>query len=235
MQAHLINTNFVDSYKIFQNKKYFGKSDHNHQIDISIELKILQIDLLILIECKKYSKSIEISEVLEFATRIDDISAHKGIMVSTKGFQEGAIKIAKSKRIALVIASDLGLVPYIGDPDYFPLQSLSTEIKNYYTWYRDLHKNFKINFDLIPLVALLDKHYSVLGEFCYLKNRVFKSENDRLKLYPVSSDEDYLKVANFCGHGYTFIGENSTLTVSNDGLYYYIILEYLLARENEIK
>jgi len=58
--------------------------------------------MLILVECKHYKDKVEISDLLEFAQRIDDIGAHKGVVVSTVGFQEGAIKVADAHGIALV-------------------------------------------------------------------------------------------------------------------------------------
>lgn len=98
-----------DNFSLFSDKKYKGKSGHEHQIDVSAEIKIAGFLILILVECKLYSRSVGIEDVLEFASRLEDIGAHKGIIISTKGFQDGAKKIAKSKGIALAIVSDLGI------------------------------------------------------------------------------------------------------------------------------
>lgn len=96
------------SFMIFHDKKYLGKSGHEHQIDVSAELNIGGVRILILVECKRYANKVGIDDVMEFATRLEDIGAHKGIVCTTEGFQRGAIKIAKSKGITLVRACDIG-------------------------------------------------------------------------------------------------------------------------------
>lgn len=88
---------------IEHNRRMLGKrSGHEHQIDIVIEAKIAGLDVLILVECKHYKRTVEIGDVLEFAERIDDVGGHKGVIVSTLGFQEGAIKVARGHGIALI-------------------------------------------------------------------------------------------------------------------------------------
>jgi hypothetical protein len=44
-----------------------------------------------------------VSDVLELIGRLGDIGAHKGVIVTTIGFQEGAIKLAQSHDIALAV------------------------------------------------------------------------------------------------------------------------------------
>jgi len=112
LEKELPNTDF----QVFFDKKYVGKSGHEHQIDVSAELKIAGVRIIILVECKLYSRKIGIDDVMEFATRIDDIAAHKGIIATTVGFQEGAVKLAQSKGIALVVACDLGIIPHFESP-----------------------------------------------------------------------------------------------------------------------
>jgi hypothetical protein len=90
--------------QVHLDKHYVGKrTGHSHQIDVSIETKVAGLEILILIECKHYKKTVEISDVLAFAQRLDDIGAHKGVVVSTIGFQEGTKKVARAHGIALVI------------------------------------------------------------------------------------------------------------------------------------
>lgn len=90
--------------KVHLDKHFLGKrTGHSHQIDVAIETAVAGLEILILVECKHYKKSVEISDVLAFAQRIDDIGAHKGVLVSTVGFQEGAKKVARAHGIALVL------------------------------------------------------------------------------------------------------------------------------------
>jgi acyl carrier protein len=83
------------------------KSGHLHEIDIVIETTVAQLDILILLECKHYSRTVDVGDILTFASRIDDIGAHKGVMVSTKGFQEGTKKVARAHGIALVVTEPI--------------------------------------------------------------------------------------------------------------------------------
>lgn len=91
--------------QVFSLKEYRGKkSGHLHKIDVSLEILVTGVRLILLIECKCYKRRVEIGEVLEFAQRIDDIAAHKGIMVTTVGYQDGAFKVARANGIALIVA-----------------------------------------------------------------------------------------------------------------------------------
>jgi Restriction endonuclease len=73
---------------------------------VSAKFRIAGAEFLLLIECKCYNKKVSIYDVLAFAQRIDDIGAQKGIMVTKVGYQDGAIKIATSKKIALVVSEN---------------------------------------------------------------------------------------------------------------------------------
>lgn len=91
---------------VTQNRHITGlKSGHHHQFDIAIEVEIIGLQIIIVVECKHYRRRVEISDVLEFASRIDDVSAHKGVMVTTVGYQEGAIRIARANRITLLVTA----------------------------------------------------------------------------------------------------------------------------------
>ena len=87
--------------KIFQLKKY--KTDTSREIvcDISIEnynpfSSIESWSTLIVIECKNYSKKVDISDLDEFQSKLNNISHHsvKGIMVTTVGYSSSIIEKA---------------------------------------------------------------------------------------------------------------------------------------------
>ena len=107
LQSRLVKNIPGKDLRIRQNACFIGKSGYEHQVDISAEMKVAGVRFLILVECKSRSDVVEAGEVLEFASRIEDIGAHKGIIVTTRGFQSGALQLAKSKGIALVVACDL--------------------------------------------------------------------------------------------------------------------------------
>ena len=123
--------------RIFHDKQYFGKSGHQHQIDVSAEFKIAGVKFLVILECKQYARSVGIKDVMVLAARIDDIGANKGVLVTTKGFQAGAVKIAQSRRIALVTACDLGWRPCLEDSaeEMRRQQEFSTIANTFLRWY----------------------------------------------------------------------------------------------------
>jgi len=107
LQSRLIKDIPGKDLEVKQNACYRGKSGYEHQIGVSAEMKIAGVKFLILVDCKNHSRLVEANEVLEFASRLEDINAQKGIIVTTRGFQSGALQVAKAKGIALVIACDL--------------------------------------------------------------------------------------------------------------------------------
>ena len=50
------------------------------------------------IECKDYKTSVPIAAVEAFRTKLEDVGADKGIMVSSRGFQQGAIETARAQK-----------------------------------------------------------------------------------------------------------------------------------------
>ena len=77
-------------------------SDGTYQIDVYATYTALGTEMKILAECKQYKKRVgrDIVEVLE--SRLRSLGAQKGILLSTAGFQSGAIDFAKAHGIALV-------------------------------------------------------------------------------------------------------------------------------------
>jgi hypothetical protein len=67
----------VDSlaFRIFHNKHYLGESGHQHQIDVSADVRIAGVKILIVIECKMYLRKVGIDDVMVLKSRMDDIGA----------------------------------------------------------------------------------------------------------------------------------------------------------------
>lgn len=89
----------IDSYEFDARIK--GKiSGAERQVDLLIKRKFpLRI---VAYEFRKLSKrAIRINEIEAFAIKLRDISATKGVMITTKGFQRGAISTAKNYCIDL--------------------------------------------------------------------------------------------------------------------------------------
>jgi hypothetical protein len=92
-----------DGIVIHHRHKYTGRrSGQVYEIDLSFEFHKAAVRFLVLIECKQYARLVEASDAIELAYKLDDIGAHKGILVTTRGFQRGVFKIAIAAGIALV-------------------------------------------------------------------------------------------------------------------------------------
>jgi len=89
---------------VHHQRVYIGRvSQRDIKVDVSFNYTIAGADLLFLVECKCYAHSVPVDDVEEFHSKIDDIGAHKGIMVTTFGFQEDAVKTARGRGIALAL------------------------------------------------------------------------------------------------------------------------------------
>ena len=71
------------------------------------------MNYLTLVECKYWDSSVTREKVGYFKSILDDLKAHKGIIVTTKGFQKGAISYAQSQNIGLIkITNDMYFETY---------------------------------------------------------------------------------------------------------------------------
>ena len=75
-----------------------GTSGYHHQIDVSVE----GAEFLLLTECKCWQKQVDTCAVLTFCARYIDITARLsdkktvvGALATTKGFDPGAVQLAK--------------------------------------------------------------------------------------------------------------------------------------------
>lgn len=94
----------VDLLEILHDAKLTGVSGYEHQIDVMYRFRIWSIEILVVVECKQYKRRVGVDDMLEFRSRIEDVRAHKGVFVTTNGFQSGAVEIAEANGIALLVA-----------------------------------------------------------------------------------------------------------------------------------
>lgn len=96
-------TNINDEYEMI--KRYVVKKDYMakdfrtggiRQVDIAIFINSYEGERFIAIECKNHKERIDVQELESFITKLTSIRASKGIMVSSSGFTEGALKLACS-------------------------------------------------------------------------------------------------------------------------------------------
>ena len=99
--AGLSSQKRVKTIKLQHHVKLLGNSGTRHQIDVYWEYEKDGQLHKVAIECKNYSKNVPIGKVRDFYGVIDDIGGLQGIMITRKGFQDGAKKYAASKNIHL--------------------------------------------------------------------------------------------------------------------------------------
>jgi hypothetical protein len=89
----------------YHQKVFVGRvSQREIKVDLAFTLSIGGgAEFLVIVECKRYNAAVSVDNIEEFHSKLDDIGAHKGIVVTTVGFQEGAIKTAKGRGIALAL------------------------------------------------------------------------------------------------------------------------------------
>lgn len=84
------------------NVKLIGKSGQKHQIDVYWEYQYDNTIFKIAIECKNYNHTVSIGKVRDFFGVLYDLEEVKGIMVTKKGYQEGANKFGEHYGIDLM-------------------------------------------------------------------------------------------------------------------------------------
>lgn len=77
-------------------------SDGTYQIDVYAKFTALGVEFKVIAECKRYSSLVPREKVVILADKVRSLGAHKGILISTSGFQSGAYEYAKAHGIALL-------------------------------------------------------------------------------------------------------------------------------------
>lgn len=97
----LVNNDVLKPTTVQHNVKLKGKSGCEHQIDVYWEYEIAGNLHRVAIECKNYDSQVPIGKVRDFFGVLQDLNNVRGIMVSSKGYQEGAKKFADYYGISL--------------------------------------------------------------------------------------------------------------------------------------
>jgi restriction system protein len=77
-------------------------SDGEYQIDVYVEFEYLGVTFKVLVECKRHKNKIKRETVQILNDKLKSLGAHKGMIFSTNGFQEGAYEYANIHGIALI-------------------------------------------------------------------------------------------------------------------------------------
>jgi len=78
-----------------------------HRIDVWVNFKRFGLNTNWIIECKYWNTSIPKEKVMALKSIVDDIGVERGILISKKGFQSGALKSAIKTNIILTSLDDL--------------------------------------------------------------------------------------------------------------------------------
>ncbi len=70
-------------------------SERMRQIDVLVRKKIGQYEMLIIIDCKDLKNPVDVKGVEEFHGLMTDVGAHRGVIVSPRGFSQSAKKRAR--------------------------------------------------------------------------------------------------------------------------------------------
>lgn len=93
--------------------------DGTYQIDVYALFTALNVSIKVLCECKQYKNKVKRELVQILDKKLESLGMNKGILMSTSGFQKGAIQYAKEHGIALIQVFDHSCEQYScsGGPD----------------------------------------------------------------------------------------------------------------------
>lgn len=97
----LLSCHHPNMANVQHNIKLEGRSGCKHQIDVYWEYKKDGVKHRVAIECKNYSSHVPKEKVCAFQGVLSDLDGVEGIIVSRKGFQQGAKQYAKKYGISL--------------------------------------------------------------------------------------------------------------------------------------
>lgn len=75
--------------------------DGTYQIDVLAEFTALRSRIKVLVECKKLTRAVDRDKAMLLHGKLQSIGANKGILISTTGFQKGAVQYAKMHGLTL--------------------------------------------------------------------------------------------------------------------------------------
>src|ERR1700722_19676394 len=98
--AYEIQREFAGSATVTLNDSIQGiDSKVSRQIDISVRQNVGQYPILVVIDCKDYKDPVDVKAVEEFGGLVRDVRANRGALISSNGFTETAINVARNHGI----------------------------------------------------------------------------------------------------------------------------------------
>ena len=88
-----------------------GRSGVKYQIDLYWEFSCCGITQRFVAECKKHQEKLGIGAVSTFHSVLDDLEDCQGVLISSSGFSDSAVHLARHFHIYLIQITDEGLSP----------------------------------------------------------------------------------------------------------------------------
>ncbi len=102
-----LQKSFKKSIKVEHQKELISSEGLKYKIDLHFKFYIEDSEYLTIIECKNWKSRVTRNILNSFDSIRNSLRAHKAIVVTTNGFQKGAIEFAKTNHIGLYkITSD---------------------------------------------------------------------------------------------------------------------------------
>jgi len=91
-------------FETVEHNVFLEGKDGTRQIDVLLKGKVGPIDILTIVECKDYNKYVNVTAIDALHSKMQDVNAHKAVLVARKGFTKTAMKKAKRLGISLCTA-----------------------------------------------------------------------------------------------------------------------------------
>lgn len=176
----LVDNDVLKPTKVQHNIKLKGKSGCEHQIDVYWEYEIAGNMHRVAIECKNYNSLVPLGKVRDFQSVLSDLTNVNGIMVSRKGYQDGAKQFAAEYGISLKMVREPGWNEVIG--------SITTVV----------YGNVRHTLFLIDEGWIVEHHYDLnkLRKF-YASFQFDKADYWRVAThFPIDTKDNYIRNAN---------------------------------------
>lgn len=120
--ARIVATLSADAVVTYDDKIPGKLSGVLRQIDVSIRTAKVEQPQLIIVQCRDYAKPLDVNDVGEFSSVIQDVGASKGVMVSVFGYAETAKRYAQNLNIDVMRMIDAENVLWA---EYFGLEPVT--------------------------------------------------------------------------------------------------------------
>lgn len=209
----ILEQDSVESITVKHDVSLKGRSGQKHQIDVYWSFKLAGETIQIAIECKDYKSAVSVGRIRDFSAALDDIGNVKGIFVTTKGYQAGAIKFAEFQKIALKTVqeptdSELnpegGIERIVLNGNILNIYNVHVSPKFDLKWVLE-NTEFKegdsFNFDARnDEIKVLDSNFNIIGAILDFENKLPRSpENTQGLKHKFEFDDGYFHVPNSNG------------------------------------